>query len=210
METDVAGVQIDAINAYSSLGRQIGLDSKEPAYAIHAIGFSTQIGETIVAPDYWSLQENKTGRSGAPLTGSALETASLLASVVKNAASIKMTDGNDTFHGRDAADVVFGGAGVDYLWGGGSDDVLSGGLGDDFLFGGADADHFVFNHGDGMDRVQDFEHGEDRIVFASGAGSFEDLVITNQGTSVLIRYDGGSILVATDDAAAFSASDFLF
>lgn len=65
-------------------------------------------------------------------------------------------NGNDRLYGGSGHDDLQGGAGNDRLWGSSGDDVLAGGTGNDKLYGGSGSDVFVFNEGDGRDRVQDF------------------------------------------------------
>jgi hypothetical protein len=64
--------------------------------------------------------------------------------------------GDDILEGNGGNDRLVGGNGDDSLFGGGGDDVLNGGHGNDLLTGGQGKDRFVFTHGDGADRVQDF------------------------------------------------------
>jgi uncharacterized protein len=83
------------------------------------------------------------------------------------------TSGNDTFTGGDGNDTIFGGAGNDIITGGAGNDVITGGLGVDLLFGGAGKDTFVFNNpNEGIDKINDFEIGLDRIsISRAGFGS---------------------------------------
>jgi hypothetical protein len=71
--------------------------------------------------------------------------------------------------GTDGADRLRGGAGNDTLSGDAGDDLLRGGKGADLLTGGAGNDVFRIDDRsatlDGLDRIADFTHGEDRIVF---------------------------------------------
>ena len=96
--------------------------------------------------------------------------------------------GSDTIHGDSASvdaaglsgnDYLDGGAGIDFLYGGGGDDILFGGdsgdqlngndgndilvgeRGDDLLIGGPGKDTYVFYRGDGVDRIQDVEAGNE-------------------------------------------------
>jgi len=50
---------------------------------------------------------------------------------------------------------LIGGSGNDRLGGSDDDDVIGGGAGDDMLFGGAGDDTYVYNLGDGLDRIFD-------------------------------------------------------
>ena len=78
-------------------------------------------------------------------------------------------DGNDSLSGLDGNDLLAGGKGADTLDGGAGNDTLDGGHGADVLTGGAGNDVFEI---DGpakaltdLDRITDFTHGQDRIVF---------------------------------------------
>ena len=73
--------------------------------------------------------------------------------------------GNDTLRGNNGSDTLIGGVGNDSLSGGGGNDRLTGGPGRDTLRGGAGNDTFIFQTpSDGVDRLQDFQSGRDRIV----------------------------------------------
>ena len=59
---------------------------------------------------------------------------------------------------------------IQHLFGGAGNDVLDGGLGHNLLIGGAGADRFVFSAAAGpgtSDRIADFVHLEDKLVFSS-------------------------------------------
>ena len=77
---------------------------------------------------------------------------------------------NDTLTGDANANVLTGWAGNDTIKGGAGNDVLDGGLGHNLLIGGAGADRFVFSAAAGpgtSDRIADFVHLEDKLVFSS-------------------------------------------
>lgn len=85
--------------------------------------------------------------------------------------------GNDRLSGGNGADRLIGGAGADMLAGNGGADILRGGSGkdtiiggggNDILYGGQDADRFVFHHLDGIDRILDYQPGEDRLLLERG------------------------------------------
>ncbi|MFT7724696.1 MAG: Calx-beta domain-containing protein [Roseateles sp.] len=81
---------------------------------------------------------------------------------------VEGSDGNDTLDGLAGDDLLLGGAGSDVLRGGDGNDTLVGGAGPDVLQGGAGADRFVFTApGEGMDVIQDFQSGVDRIGIVS-------------------------------------------
>lgn len=99
--------------------------------------------------------------------------------------------------GNDGGNFLFGNRGDNLLRGLGGDDLLSGAGGRDWLEGGAGADRFVFNRGDGVDTISDFEDGLDLI--ASDAveteQDFLDLAIRRHGADTVIDFGGGSRLV---------------
>ena len=75
--------------------------------------------------------------------------------------SLSGGDGNDLLRGKGGADTLDGGAGNDTLCGGRGADLLTGGSGNDtFLISGK-----VTATQDGLDRITDFTHGEDRLGF---------------------------------------------
>jgi serralysin len=106
--------------------------------------------------------------------------------------------GDDTMAGSAGSDGLQGGTGNDWLDGGAGLDVLYGGMGNDTLIGGADHDQFMFQPGDGADRILDFMAGggEDAINLQAyvavgvtwSIGQFEaDTVITmTNGDSILL------------------------
>ena len=67
--------------------------------------------------------------------------------------------------GNDGVNVLRGEEGVDTLQGGIGNDVLAGGTGDnDLLEGGAGFDTYIYNAGDGMDRIEDSD-ASGQIIF---------------------------------------------
>lgn len=78
--------------------------------------------------------------------------------------------GDDILEGGQGKDKLFGGKGEDKLNGGWGNDWIIGGRGDDILVGGEGNDEFIFRRrdtffGNDFDIIQDFEIGEDIIVF---------------------------------------------
>jgi Ca2+-binding RTX toxin-like protein len=87
----------------------------------------------------------------------------------------------DTLLGTDGNDTLYGLAGNDTIYGGTGDDIIFGGAGVDLLFGGAGNDIFRFNRStDGIDKINDFVFGSDRIEIAS-AGFGGSGVVGNAG-----------------------------
>jgi len=101
-------------------------------------------------------------------------------------------DGHDTLYGGEDDDGLEGGAGRDKLRGGEGDDILAGGDGSDMLHGGPGADLFVFRAGEmGVDVIDDFEMGLDRISLEGYGASMEmlEIVAGDFLTEVLIGGD---------------------
>lgn len=78
--------------------------------------------------------------------------------------------GDDILEGGQGEDKLFGDNGEDKLNGGWGNDQITGGRGNDILVGGKGNDTFTFYHtdtffGNDFDIIQDFEIGEDTIVF---------------------------------------------
>ena len=93
-------------------------------------------------------------------------------------------DNANRLYGNQGDDELMGGAGNDMLRGGKGDDELDGGdghdriqgdKGDDVLTGGDGKDTFVLMEGDGDDTIEDFESGEDTIVFGTAKLSASDI-----------------------------------
>ncbi len=102
---------------------------------------------------------------------------------------INATIGDHTVFAGSGNDILRGGSGSNILYGGGGDNVLEGGFGTTTMFGGSGNNKFVIRSTDGLDMIQDFKLGRDRIVLADG-----------------LTYDQ---LTVTQDQAASSASIFL-
>ena len=81
---------------------------------------------------------------------------------------IEGTDGDNVIRTGSTADTIFAGAGDDVVNAGAGNDVLLGGRGNDVLAGGLGQDRYVFNAGDGSDRVSDAPGEGNRLVFGPG------------------------------------------
>ncbi len=133
--------------------------------------------------------------------------------------------GQNRLFGQDGNDSLRGGSGFDRLNGGEGDDRLDGGGGLDLLFGGEGADTFVFTpffpsqlealqrQTSGVDVVQDFEAGVDKIDLAtSRITEFDALktLMTDTSYGMQIDFGDGAILklkgVKIDD---LDADDFI-
>jgi Ca2+-binding RTX toxin-like protein len=111
-------------------------------------------------------------------------------------------------------DVINGMGGRDNLRGGLGNDTLNGGAGIDGLRGDAGDDVFVFQAGNGLDNVLDFDDfGNDRIDLSSfGFTSYADVqaVMHQAGGHVRIDLGGSDILLLRGTAMVdMTASDFI-
>ncbi len=96
--------------------------------------------------------------------------------------------GDDILEGGQGKDKLFGGKGKDKLNGGWGNDRIIGGRGDDTLVGGEGNDKFIFHRKDtflrnDFDIIQDFEVGEDQIVF-KGWGNIDTEQWLQQGNII--------------------------
>lgn len=110
-------------------------------------------------------------------------------------------DGNDVLDGGNGGDTLTGGDGVDMLRCGTGNDTVNGGdgrdsiygnAGNDLLYGGADADRFIFtSSSDGIDRLADFELGEDTIILSSFLADPPTVGESFSGSVYAASFDGG-------------------
>jgi large repetitive protein len=94
---------------------------------------------------------------------------------------------NNTIVGGDGLDTLLAGAGNDRLFGGDGADTLVGGLGNDVLYGGGGADLFVYDAGDGNDRILDFDAG-DQVDLTGvgfvGTGATDNIAVLSNGATI--------------------------
>jgi Ca2+-binding RTX toxin-like protein len=120
---------------------------------------------------------------------------------------------NNVLTGNTGANTLTGQDGDDTLNGGGGVDVLIGGIGHDTLTGGAGNDRFHFDDPDfGTDTITDFADGLDKLSFlGSFADSFDDFVVTGNGTNVVVvAFNDDSITLHGVAPITITAADLLF
>ena len=118
------------------------------------------------------------------------------------AETISAGAGNDIVHGNGGNDVILGGSGNDVLYGGSGDDTITGGAGDDTLYGGDRNDTYVYNIGDGNDRIYAkydtyADYGVDKIVMGPGITA-TDLTFTQSADGhdlIVTLAQGGSMTI---------------
>jgi len=129
-----------------------------------------------------------------------------------NAASAN--GGADNLSGNSSVNVLNGQAGDDTLNGEGGDDTIIGGVGNDTLIGGAGADTFIFNDGDGIDTIVDFEAGVDSIELRDFGPDFDIAGALSNAQqdgddAVLSLGEATSVRLAGVDIDNLSENDFV-
>ena len=104
--------------------------------------------------------------------------------------------GDDFLLGQSGTDVMFGGDGADQMFGGAGDDTADGDRGDDVAFLGDGNDLFVWDPGDGSDRVEG-EAGFDTMLF-NGSGADEVFEASANGPRLRFTRDVGNIVMDVD------------
>ncbi|MEM0907721.1 MAG: calcium-binding protein [Pseudomonadota bacterium] len=102
-------------------------------------------------------------------------------------------NGSDTIRGGLGTDVLVGDAGADSLMAGGGDDTLFGGRGGDTLNGGGGANIFGFIEGsDGVDIIEDFTPGVDKLMFMPDFFAFEVVDVVQYDFLLNVETDPGT------------------
>lgn len=133
----------------------------------------------------------------------------------KGADTIKGGSGNDTLIGDNGDDKLKGSGGKDELDGGKSEDTLIGGGGNDTMTGGDGDDIFVFEDGDGKDRITDFGVDDDVIDLSdvTALADFNDvLAATSDEAEGAVIDTGGTSRIQLEGVfkADLTEADFLF
>ncbi|MGK5091769.1 calcium-binding protein [Deltaproteobacteria bacterium TL4] len=118
-----------------------------------------------------------------------LSTEDIMAQIIFEA-----TDNDDTLLGNLFDNVISGFDGNDTIEGNGGDDLLTGGKGNDTLTGGDGQDTYIFNRGDGQDRIELYSSDrtkKDSIKFGEGI-SPDSLEFEQKGRDIIIRLKDSS------------------
>lgn len=110
--------------------------------------------------------------------------------------------GDDRLSGAAGQDWLAGDEGADRVSGGDGDDTLLGGAGNDLLSGGGGADSFVFLRGGGLDTIQGYVPGTDRLLIDDDLLAGDPLAfardhVRQTATGVVIDLGGGDRVVLT-------------
>ncbi len=122
-------------------------------------------------------------------------------------------DGNDKLYGWTGDDFLYGGAGDDLLRGDAGADHLFGGTGDNEMRGGAGRDVFHIASGSGVNEIDDFRSGQDRIDLSQVVG-FDDLrdvkaaADQERKDTVIDLGDGGTLVLDHVKMTKLKAHDF--
>jgi Ca2+-binding RTX toxin-like protein len=124
---------------------------------------------------------------------------------------------NDDWLTANGSATLLGGLGDDTIEGGANNDRISGEDGNDWLFGYGGKDRFVFERGDGIDRIYDFDpRGERDVVDLRGwtnAKGFNDLIKRHahvSGSDVILEgSNGDSINLQGTLLKDLEAADFV-
>ncbi|WP_428258865.1 calcium-binding protein [Enterovibrio norvegicus] len=126
--------------------------------------------------------------------------------------------GDDYLDAGQGNDKLLAGSGNDTLIGGEGNDTLTAGTGDDTLVGGEGEDTYIFESFDGINHIQDFEVGVDKleldVTFSSyQIENFQDYVF-QQGNDTFIKLSGSSddhiVLFENTDISSINLSDIEF
>lgn len=125
-------------------------------------------------------------------------------------------DGADLLSGQAGNDWLNGGAQNDTLAGGDGNDTLIGGAGNDLLNGGAGIESFVFVRGGGIDTVQNYQQGVDRLLIARALLDQDPAVfmrdhMTKTASGVVMDLGGGHrVTLAGPDLTVAGVADDIF
>lgn len=187
---------------------------------INAVTFGTQTKENDSSPEYTnngeirvSFEEFTTKFSTSDFVESLADgdTKKFLQFLNSDSIVFNGSSGKDTFTSFAKADILHGEAGNDRLNGGKGADQIWGDEGNDVLTGGKGGDTFVFEAGDGKDKITDFA-GTDKIDFSGQFADFDAVMdaATASKKGVTIAYDGGSVLLEGLKLANLTENHFVF
>lgn len=111
--------------------------------------------------------------------------------------------GHDSIFGEDGSDTLYGNDGCDKIYGGSEDDFITGGIGNDILVGEDGSDTYIFNSGDGKDKIYTSDsndiiqingnHGD--ISHGSGSNLYDLIIKYGTSDSITVKnfYLGGGL-----------------
>ncbi len=126
------------------------------------------------------------------------------------------TELGENIDGRGGNDTLYGLGGDDVILGGNGRDRIDGGPDTDFLTGGRGSDTFLFNAGNGVDWIEDFQlqgSNQDRIQIDSDVfANFAAVLASAQevGDDVVIANGSDQLVIEAVEISQLRANDFLF
>lgn len=125
--------------------------------------------------------------------------------------------GHDLLSGEDGQDDLDGGTGNDVVNGQAGNDRVTGGEGDNIVLGGTGADVF-YQAGTGIDRIQDFQLGIDKLEISKSvsdiaallAGAQDNIDANGNQTVIISNGESGFFVLSNLLAANLSVSDFVY
>lgn len=115
---------------------------------------------------------------------------------------IETRDNEDVVFGNDGDDAISAGSGDDEVYGDDGDDVIAGGQGNDIVDGGNGIDVYVFNRGDGHDRL--VAQAEDTLSFGVDILPGDVFAYRNPNGDLVLRLNDGTDGTLTIDSGALS------
>ncbi len=133
------------------------------------------------------------------------------ADVIENQIETDVLSSIENVIGSNDGDVIIGSDLDNVLEGRDGDDLLSGEGGNDILIGGQGVDTFAFSVGDGIDLIQNFELGVDRIQLTDFGSDFDVLgSITQDGRDAVLSFSSdSSVRLEGIDGSLLSDDDFI-
>jgi len=215
------GVNIIAVDSNSDLKAALGGQGNE-AYVIYEDGARATINGKSIAADEWTTQFNRIDPDAPAISGSALNTALQLGSVITDSWRITATDKNDTISGLSRGEVIDGARGSDkiegnggwdHIFGGNGWDQIEGGRGQDKLYGGDGRDTFIISAGDDTDTIFDLEAGDRLAIegfdFKSVFQVKSQLETRADCTSFLDLGDGDGFILSGDSVRSLDDVDII-
>ena len=179
----------DAMPLVASLKQ--AMQSAPESTSLHLLG----LGETLrQLGDGGRLYLDALHRAGQQ---DASELGKLLVSTGKPGALIRGTSGDDTLSGDGSSNYMLGGDGNDWLYGDAGNDTLVGGKGNDYLNGGIGNDIYVFNQGDGVDTISDYDYtagNMDTLRLGKGIQA-ADTVVARSGNHLTLTWGMDAIII---------------